>query len=364
MSERDFDTASAHDDFGLDARTINFDAGTTNLTAITAKPLTSLTGAQITRNAQSAQAELLSQQAQQAANARALPGGYNETQGQARAANAELLNVSATIPGISKARIDWGLLPAGVAVLATGAALIASGGTLAGALAAPVSVGAAGGTAAAVSTAVTADKLLATIQKGGEVAKDAKAVIDNTKALAKAGNTDAQQAAKIVEDVAADRLAKGVPAGVEQQVTADAQALFQTVPTVIAVKDAVTGIASTAKTAAAAVRGVVPSALPVVSAAAGQYPSSGNTGPGLAVPAPASVIPSAAVVAARAVGAPTRIPAAASALPAPSSAVASDSKGVNPRWLVTDAGQVFRAQGQPVTARGYLVFDDGRVVHQ
>lgn len=340
----DLDTAIAHDDFGAttssDARAADFLSGGTALTPITARAASSLTSAQIARDAQAARAEQVAAAGRATANL-LQSGGFNAQAADEATYSAQLNAQLRANPVTGKARIDWGLIPAGAAILTTGAALLASGGALAGALAAPLSAGAAGGTAAAVGTAAAADKLLATVQQGGQVAKDAAAVIDNTKKLAAAGHTDAKTALGIVESVASDRLVKGVPPGVTQPLSDAAKLVAETVPVAVAVKGDVSDLAKAIGAPRPVSKGSAPASSPV--------------------PTPAL---DATLRAAAAGRAPTAAPATLARIPAPAVAYPALSSN-RPRWVVTDAGLVFLASTQPDSARGrYLVFDDGRVIHQ
>ncbi len=106
---------------------------------------------------------------------------------------------------------DWGLIPLGAKVLATGAAVIATAGTAGAAIAAG------GITAASIGSVVTADGIVAAAaQAGGKKAQEAKAVIDGTKRLAAGGDIDAQKGLATIAAVTADRAQKAVPVGVLQ----------------------------------------------------------------------------------------------------------------------------------------------------
>lgn len=76
--------------------------------------------------------------------------------------------------------------------------------------------GAVAGTAA-LGGLVAADKLVAAGQRGVAAAKT---TIDTTKKLAAAGHVDSQRGLQMIGLASAERLAKGIPAGVEQKVTA------------------------------------------------------------------------------------------------------------------------------------------------
>lgn len=111
--------------------------------------------------------------------------------------------------------IDWGLIPLGAAVLASGAAVIGTAGAAAGAIAAG------GVSAATIGSVVTADGVVAAAAKAGSKdAAKAKNVIDTTRALAAGGDVDAKKGLTVIAAVTADRAQKGVPAGVTQSVDA------------------------------------------------------------------------------------------------------------------------------------------------
>lgn len=154
-----------------------------------------------------------------------------------------------------EAKTDWGSIPAFAGVLAGGAAIIATGGVAAGALAGGVSAtsavtagvavagavkgaqellegkpsslavpGLAGDAAALVGTAIAADKLIAAAESGGELAERAGEVFAATKELAAAGNVDANVALGVLAKAAEDRIALAIPAGVPQELTAKGEA--------------------------------------------------------------------------------------------------------------------------------------------
>lgn len=82
--------------------------------------------------------------------------------------------------------------------------------------------GAVAGTAA-LGGLVAADKLVAAGQRGVAAAKT---TIDTTKHLAAAGHIDAQRGLQAIGLASAERAAKGIPAGVEQKVTAAGHAAY------------------------------------------------------------------------------------------------------------------------------------------
>jgi hypothetical protein len=145
---------------------------------------------------------------------------------------------------LATASVDLGLIPMGLKVLATGAGIAATGGALAAGLTAAGGITLAGAAAAGgklVSSLATpglasnpqaaikqvtvaADKLIAAAEKGGEIAAKAKEVYDATKALASSGSADAKAALNVMVSVQADRLAKAVPHGVAQTLTAKGEA--------------------------------------------------------------------------------------------------------------------------------------------
>ena len=113
---------------------------------------------------------------------------------------------------IHSAGLDTAQITMGAKVLAVGAAIIASGGAVAGAVG--VTTG-----GAALASAAAADRLVAAVEKGGELAKQAKGVVSDVKAAAAKGDAAAKQAVATLQDVAKERIDKLIPAGLEQVLT-------------------------------------------------------------------------------------------------------------------------------------------------
>jgi hypothetical protein len=222
-----------------------------------------------------------------------------------------------------KAGVDWGLIPMGAKVLATGAAVIASGGAVAGAL----GVTAAGGSLAA---AAAADRLVAAVERGGELGKQAKDVIDDVKSAAARGDKVAKDALAVVDSVASGRVAAGVKAGVEQTLTAAGRAAV----------DQVAGVAGALSGSGSLDLG---RALATAAASGAAAPSSG----GFVDLRPQRQV---TVVSNRPVG----------------GVVASLLGRGEPRWLVTPEARVVDLERTPskATARGFLVSTTGEVSKQ
>ena len=316
----DFDTAIAHEDFGAEAFGGLFDS--VLKAAGLKKQVAKVTG--------------LPEATLQVAN---------PTVGQIASgvAKSGLMLASVVVPGLAAGgQIAATVKPiaATAAPLASAARSVASTVKPVAALAGPIAK-----EGVALSTAVTADKLIARVQQGGTIGKQAQAVIDGTAKLANAGNADAQAAKKIIGDVAADRILKGVPVGVEQKVSAAAQLAHDTVPIVLPL----------AAPSVVAKAGSASKVTPAPTASPPSVASASPSGPRKSGGTMLSSVPIAALATV------TR------ATPAPSPSPAADAVAAvagAPRWLVTDDARVFAAMGQPVSASGWLVFDDGRVVHQ
>lgn len=222
---------------------------------------------------------------------------------------------------IASAGLDTGQITMGAKVIAIGAAVIASGGAAAGAVGLTT-----GG--AALASAAAADRLVAAVEKGGELGKKAKGVIDDVKAAAVKGDAAAKQALGAIESVAKERIAAAVPSGVEQTLTAAAKGAVEAVAGVAV---GLSGSGSLNLSAA-------------LSAAAGKVPASSGYAPALTS---------------------GRRPATASRAPAKQLSQ-FDSGPSEPRWLVTPEARVIDLNRSPGKAddRGYLVTTAGKVVRQ
>jgi hypothetical protein len=266
-----------------------------------------------------ARAAELKAKAAATASINARPGGYNDQRAAEHARQMADNNRIAQGPA-GKAGVDWGLIPMGVKVLATGAAVIATGGALAGG----IGLAAGGGTLAAAGAA---DQLMAAVERGGAIAKDAKAAINTVKDAAKKGDAVAKAAVKVIAEVTDERKLKGVAAGVVQDLTAQGKA-------------AVNGVAGSL------LGGLNVNA---VIAAANK--------PGAAKPV-ATLDVSSTFSKAQKDGKITITKRPNALL----DAIAPPSK----LWLVTDGGKVINLEAQPSSAssRGWAVFSNGKVVHQ
>ena len=218
-----------------------------------------------------------------------------------------------------RAGVDLGLIPMGAKVLAVGASVIATGGAAAGAL----GVTAAGGSLAA---AAAADRLVAAVERGGEIGKQAKDVIDDVKAAAARGDAAAKDALGVVNAVTSGRLAAGVQAGVEQTLTAAGRAAV----------DQVAGVVGALSGSGALDLGRV------AAASGAAAPSSG----GFVDMRPQRQV---TLVSNRPVGVPAGLL----------------GRG-EPRWLVTPEARVVDLERTPskATAKGFLVTTDGEVSKQ
>jgi hypothetical protein len=223
-----------------------------------------------------------------------------------------------------KAGVDLGLIPMGIKVLATGAAVIASGGVVAGG----IGLTAGGG---AIAAAGAADQLIAAVERGGAIAKDAKAAIDTVKDAAKKGDAAAKAAVKVIGEVADERKLKGVAAGAVQGLSAEAGKIVGNV------KAAVSGGLDTNALLKAA----------TAAAAAGAKPDPKTT---LAVSSTFSKAQKDGLITV------TKQPSKILDSIAPASKL----------WLVTDGGKVINLEAQPSSAssRGWAVYSNGKVVHQ
>lgn len=266
-----------------------------------------------------ARAAELKAKAAATASINAKPGGYNDQRAEEHARQMADNNRIAQGPA-GKAGVDLGLIPMGIKVLATGAAVIATGGALAGG----IGLAAGGGTLAAAGAA---DQLVAAVERGGAIAKDAKAAINTVKDAAKKGDAAAKAAVKVIAEVTDERKLKGIASGVVQDLTAQGKA-------------AVNGVA-----------GSLLGGLDVnkVIAAA--------NAPGAAKPT-ATLDVSSTFSKAQKDGKITvtkRPNALIDAIVPPSKL-----------WLVTDGGKVINLEAQPSSAssRGWAVYSNGKVVHQ
>lgn len=224
-----------------------------------------------------------------------------------------------------KAGTDLDQIFMGAKVIAIGASVIATGGAVAGAVGLT-----AGG--ASLATAAAADRLVAAAEKGGELAKTAKGAIADVKAAAAKGDKVARDAAAVIDSVASGRIAAGVPAGVEQTLTA-------------AGKDAANAVAGIA----AGLSGS--GSLDMSALAANLAAASGK------VPAPSS----GGFVDLR----PQRQVTVVSNRPVGGVVAPLLGRG-EPRWLVTPEARVVDLERTPskATARGFLVSTTGEVSKQ
>lgn len=198
--------SSAPSGTGIDPRTADFLTGQT-LALPAVKPVPMTPAQQLAANADQVRRD--------AEQASVINAQYRKDRAAADQDTLRMNNVIAVAPWNTKgsgawnfAGQDWGLIPLGAQVLATGAAIIATAGA-----AAPVIAGGAA-SIATLSSVVTADALLAKASSlGGEKAQVA---IDATRKLAAGGDIDAQKGLTLLATVAADRVSKGVPDGVAQ----------------------------------------------------------------------------------------------------------------------------------------------------
>lgn len=282
-------------------------------------------------------------QAERDANARALleqktleRASANAPQQRAAAADRKLeaethARLMATDPAyaarekfIHSAGVDTAQITMGAKVIAVGAAVIASGGAVAGAVGLTT-----GG--AALASAAAADRLVAAVEKGGELGKQASKVVSDVKAAAAKGDAAAKQALGTIDAVAKERIAAAVPKGVEQALTGAAKDAA----------NAVAGVASSLSGSGSLNLGTLSASL---SAAAGKAPSSGYSTALTAAP---------------------KRPVASSR--APASQLSQFDLGPQlPRWLVTPEGRVVDLNRTPSKAddRGYLVTTGGKVSKQ
>lgn len=216
---------------------------------------------------------------------------------------------------IASAGLDTGQITMGAKVLAIGASIIASGGVAAGAVGLT-----AGG--AALASAAAADRLVAAVEKGGELGKQAKAIVDDVKGAAAKGDAVAKQAVATLERVAKERVAAAVPTGA-------VRALNDAGKQAVGLLTAATG-------------GVESRVASNLTSAASSGPSSGYYAAPLAKPAK--------VRSSRVAGSN-----ALSTIELPT---------VRPRWLVTLAGQVADLDARPDLAgkSGFVVWSTGKVV--
>lgn len=273
-------------------------------------------------------------QAQRDANARAVLKADSLKLASASAAYARTRQANDAIAMASlydgrkesyeRAGVDVGQIVMGAKVLAVGATVIATGGAVAGAIGVT-----AGG--ASLATAAAADRLVAAVEKGGELGKTATGVINDVKAAAAKGDKAAKDALAVVNAVAGGRVAAGIAAGVEQTLTA-------------AGKDAANALAGVALglsgSGSLSTSGVAAN----LAAAAGSAPASSgyvNLRPQNAVQ----------VVSNR---------------PRPTQLSQFDFGEETPRWLVTPEGRVVDLKRTPSksTAKGFLVTAEGDVHKQ
>lgn len=220
---------------------------------------------------------------------------------------------AAKVKAVATAGTEWAPFVRAGVVLAAGAAIIASGGAVAGAIAAPSAATVAG-------AAVAADRALAAAEKAklvkpgiaGQVsgvvdaAVTARAVLDNTAALAQAGVPGAVKGLEIIAATAARRAATGALPGVPQALTAAGAKAFDSY------------VSTSSPALGAALAAVAPK--PVVSGSLGAALSGRRT-------AIVTVAPKAAV-----------------------------------EWFVSNAGKVSR--GSVTSGKGWRVYGDGKVVQQ
>ncbi len=213
---------------------------------------------------------------------------------------------------IHSAGLDTAQITMGAKVLATGAAIIASGGAVAGAVGLT-----AGG--AALASAAAADRLVAAVEKGGELAKKAKGVVDDVKAAAAKGDAIAKQALGTLNDVAAARIDKLIPPGLEQVLTLSGAAAANAVAGAIASQPALPAAVMAAAAAS------LPSSSGYMTLTAGRRPTVASSRPRIDIAlAPLSLV-----------------------------------------WFVSDAGKVTRvASGKAPSGGGFKVYANGKVVEQ
>jgi hypothetical protein len=223
-----------------------------------------------------------------------------------------------------RAGVDVGQIVMGAKVLAVGATVIATGGAVAGAIGVT-----AGG--ASLATAAAADRLVAAVEKGGELGKQAKGVIADVKAAAAKGDKAAKDALAVVNAVADGRVAAGVRAGVEQTLTAAGKDAANAVAG-IALGLSGSGSLSTAGVAAN------------LAAAAGNAPAGG----GFVNLRPASS------------------PQVVSSQTRPKQLSQFDFGEETPRWLVTPEGRIVDLKRAPskATGKGFIVTAEGDVRRQ
>lgn len=112
--------------------------------------------------------------------------------------------------------VDWGLIPMGIKVLGTGAAVVTTGGAL---LAGAAGIGAAGLGAAALSFKIPddfsldGDNALAAVAAADEIIRDPRAreIIANTQAMAELGDKDAERGAAVLSATGRIRLNNVAP---------------------------------------------------------------------------------------------------------------------------------------------------------
>lgn len=287
-------------------------------------------------------------QAQRDANARALVAeasrklaaqnaGYQATRAADQKLSAEtharLLATNPTYAAreryIHSAGLDTAQITMGAKVIAVGAAVIASGGAVAGAVG--VTTG-----GAALASAAAADRLVAAVEKGGELGKKASSVISDVKAAAAKGDAIAKEAIGTIEAVAKERIEAAVPRGVEQALTG-------------AAKDAANAVASVAASLSGSGSLNLGSLSASLSAAGGKAPSSTGYSTSAALTG----------------GGKRRVAAVSSQGPAKQLSQFDAGAGL-PRWLVTPEGRVVDLNRSPAKAddRGYLVTTGGEVSKQ
>lgn len=220
-----------------------------------------------------------------------------------------------------RAGVDVGQIVMGAKVLAVGASVIATGGAVAGAVGLT-----AGG--ASLATAAAADRLVAAVEKGGELGKQANQVISDVKGAAAKGDKAAKDALAVIDSVASGRVAAGVKAGVEQTLTAAGRDAANAVAGIAA---GLSGSGSLSTSAIAA----------NLAAAAGGAPSSPYV----------NFRPS--------------TPLQAVSNRPPSQLLSSFASGT-PRWLVTPDAKVVDLKRTPskASARGFVVTTTGKVEKQ
>lgn len=223
------------------------------------------------------------------------------------------------------AGLDVAQIVMGSKVLAVGASIIASGGAAAGAVGLT-------GAGASLATAAAADRLVAAVEKGGELGKTAKSVIDDAKAAAKKGEAAAKTAVAAIETATKERVAKAFPKGAERALSDTAKLAFDTVAGAVQ-SGLAERVLANLRSAGASV-----AAVSVSNAGYNQVPTP---------------------TVRREVVAPVnqgRLDALASI----------DLGQARPRWLVTDLGAVTSIDRVPTAAggRGFIVWSTGEVVRQ